>query len=240
MGPLFRMSAWLPPGLALGWLAVLATFVHGVGSLLTAWAATVSLVLLLVRQRRAVSASGPTETESDRIQAPDHASLPPADPTSSVDPKTAPTSPEMDKGIADGTAHSTSGAESAGASASCSPDMTAESNSGEEPVPSDSAPRSAPDTTASGTAGPARQPGIAEIAATLGLRVLTAAEVASVLRVDADVVTTAISDGELPGNQIGNHWRVDQGALARWLQGKYGVANPAGSPSRTEARTDLT
>jgi excisionase family DNA binding protein len=45
--------------------------------------------------------------------------------------------------------------------------------------------------------------------------------VASVLRVDADVIILAIGNGELPGNRIGNHWRVDQEALVRWLQGTY-------------------
>ena len=46
MDPWVRMSAWLPPGLALGWLAVLASFVHGVASLLIAWGASVFLVVL--------------------------------------------------------------------------------------------------------------------------------------------------------------------------------------------------
>ena len=78
-----------------------------------------------------------------------------------------------------------------------------------------------------------------EIAATLGLRVLTADEVAAVLRVDAKVVVAAISSGELPGNRVGTHWRVDQGALTRWLRGRYGTA--AGSPGSAppaELRTD--
>jgi excisionase family DNA binding protein len=53
------------------------------------------------------------------------------------------------------------------------------------------------------------------------LRVLTAAEVASVLRVDIDAIILAISSGELPGNRIGTKWRVDQEALIHWLQGAY-------------------
>jgi excisionase family DNA binding protein len=55
-----------------------------------------------------------------------------------------------------------------------------------------------------------------------GLQVLTVEEVASVLRVDTKSVITSISNGELPGKQIGSHWRVDLGALTRWLQGPYG------------------
>ena len=54
------------------------------------------------------------------------------------------------------------------------------------------------------------------------LRILTAEEVASVLRVDTGQVITSISSGELPGNRIGSHWRVDRSALVRWLQGTYG------------------
>jgi len=54
------------------------------------------------------------------------------------------------------------------------------------------------------------------------LRVLTAEEVASALRVDADLIITSIINGELPGNRIGSHWRVDQRALTRWLEGPYG------------------
>jgi excisionase family DNA binding protein len=53
------------------------------------------------------------------------------------------------------------------------------------------------------------------------LRVLTAEEVASVLRVDLTLVITSIANGELPGNRIGRHWRIDQGALMQWLQGSY-------------------
>ena len=75
---------------------------------------------------------------------------------------------------------------------------------------------------------------------TLGLRVLTATEVAAVLRVDTDVITTAISNGELPGNRVGDHWRVEQGALARWLQGAYGhVSNPRSPPPAAEPESDL-
>jgi excisionase family DNA binding protein len=73
------------------------------------------------------------------------------------------------------------------------------------------------------------------------LRVLTATEVASVLRVEEDVITTAIRDGELPGNRVGDYWRVDQSALARWLRGKYGeLSDAAGPPTPTEPETGPT
>ena len=43
-----RVSAWLPPGLALAWLATLVTLVRSVGIALAAWGATVSAILLAV------------------------------------------------------------------------------------------------------------------------------------------------------------------------------------------------
>ena len=55
--------------------------------------------------------------------------------------------------------------------------------------------------------------------------VLTAEEVASLLRVDLNGVITSISNGELPGNRIGRDWRIDQRALVQWLQGP-----PPGDP----------
>ena len=74
---------------------------------------------------------------------------------------------------------------------------------------------------------------------TLGMRVLTATEVAAVLRVDTDVIITAISNGELPGNRVGGHWRVERGALARWLQGAYGQVSGPRSPPPAEPESDL-
>jgi len=43
-----RVSAWLPPGLALGWLATLATLIHSVAVAVGDWAGTVSLAILLL------------------------------------------------------------------------------------------------------------------------------------------------------------------------------------------------
>ena len=229
MGPWLRISAWLPPGLALGWLALLATFVRGVGTLLTAWAATVSLVILVVLhvQRRPAALS-------------DSVSPTPAVPASSIAPQTAPTPSDMEERAA-GTPRLASAAENATAPASRNPDSTSGLGSGAGPAPRDSAPRSAPDSTASGAVGQTEQLATTEIAVMLGLRVLTAAEVASVLRVEANVIIKAISNGEFPGNRVGDHWRVDQAAVGRWLQGKYGgFVDRAGSQSSTEPRTDST
>lgn len=142
-GPLSRPSAWLAPGLALTWLATLATFVHGVVNLFLHWVATVFLALLVVFavrlvRRRSRPAVGPVP----------RATVP------------------------------------AGVEASPHPDITG------SPVSSE-------------------------------LQVLTADEVASILRVDKDAVIRSIGAGEFPGNRIGEDWRVDSGALVRWLQGAY-------------------
>ncbi|MGH3299887.1 MAG: hypothetical protein ACRDP7_49690, partial [Trebonia sp.] len=53
------------------------------------------------------------------------------------------------------------------------------------------------------------------------LRVVTAETVASVLGVEECLVISSIKDGQFPGNQIGNHWLIDEGAVVRWLRGSY-------------------
>jgi excisionase family DNA binding protein len=163
-----RISAWLPLGLALGWLATLATVVHSVGMAVAAWGATVSVVLLMAllvnRLRRSSTRNGPVSSKAP-------AGKEEAAQAGEASRETPPSPVRTDSGFGPGLR--------SGTSASANP--------------------------------PASE-----------LRVLTAEEVASVLRVDTDLVITSISNGEFPGNRIGNHWRVDQGALTRWLQGSYG------------------
>jgi excisionase family DNA binding protein len=192
MGLRPRISAWLPPGLALGWLAVLATFVHRTERLLAVWAATGFLVflvvLLMLQVRRYIGRASGTrpKTESD-LNRTAEGSAATAELTRATSHRTAPLPSETEE-------------ETAGRSAS------------------DTASQSAQLATAETPAAPE-------------LRILTAAEAASVLRVDTGVIIKAISDGEFPGNRIGGHWRVDQGALTRWLQGKYkDPVGPPGSP----------
>jgi excisionase family DNA binding protein len=180
-GPSRRISAWLPPGLALGWLAVLATFVHSAGRLLAIWATTgflgtlLVLLVLLVDRRTAGATGSRSETEPNSSAALD-------DPSADE-----PASPTVHQGVT---------------------------------TPSGPEQRIAASMVSS-TTGQAERHATAEISASLNLRVLTAEEVASVLRVGEDEIIKAIGDGKLPGNQIGSDWRVDQGALTRWLQGKY-------------------
>jgi excisionase family DNA binding protein len=182
MGTRPRISAWLPPGLALSWLAVLATFVHGGSRLLAVWAATALLtflfVLLTLQVRRHIGEASGTrpQTGSDLAAAPEGSSAT-AELALATSSQTAPLPSETEEGTAG--------------------------------------------KPASDTTGQTAQLATTETPAVPELRILTAAEVASMLRVDAGVITKAISDGELPGNRIGSHWRVDQGALTRWLQGKY-------------------
>jgi excisionase family DNA binding protein len=164
-----HISAWLGPGLALGWLATLVTLVHSVGIALTAWGATVSVVLLgvllVTRPQKAANRNGSADRKGPAVgplgAAPSAASA-----------KAAPPSAATGSGLGPGLISGTS--------------------------------------TASAASPPAAE-----------LRTLTVEEVASVLRVDTELVITSISRGEFPGNRIGIHWRVDHEALTRWLQGTY-------------------
>ena len=175
LSELLRLSAWLPPGLALVWLATLATLIHNVGVALAAWGATVSLVVVVVvlvvllTQRRH---DPPRET-------------PPNSTARQTDPA---------EEVPDNMAQPTTGMKGEPESTSRHPRLTGQP----EPQPSNT------DLFLS------------------ELRILTAEEVASVLRVDTRQVIRSISNGELPGNRLGRHWRVDRGALMRWLQGPYG------------------
>lgn len=204
MSPWLRMSAWLLPGLALGWLALLATFIHSVGSVLTTWAATVALAVLVARRRPARSAHGQSEKASDRTGTAD-----PAAHTSSL-PEASQAAPPPEREVAEGIDRSADTGQ---------PDPPAGTVVA-EPANAPDSPKSAPGPAVSAAIGQASE--LPHAGTASGLRILTAAEAASVLRVDVDLVITAIGNGELPGNQIGNHWRVDLGLLARWLQGEYG------------------
>jgi len=55
----------------------------------------------------------------------------------------------------------------------------------------------------------------------LNLNVLTAAEVAHALRLDEAAVATAMSSGELPGNQLGGNWRCRESSVLLWLDGAW-------------------
>lgn len=189
-----RASAWVPPGLALVWLATLATLIHNVGIMLADWAATVCLavlVMLVVQRGRAPARSDPQGTLPDQ----------------SVKSGTVATA--LDSSVAQ----------------RASPASVEDADKTEEPLNG---------ATGLGTAGdavgaPAVQPDptpvrVAEIISEL--RVLTADEVASVLRVDINLIVRSIENGELPGNKIEDYWRVDQAALKRWLQGTYRDLTP--------------
>lgn len=157
---LLRLSAWLPLGLALAWLATLVTLVHNVDVALAVWGATLFIVVLLtlvviVAQRRASRRKGTPHRAAKPTAATDEVAAP------------APTFPRL-------------------------------------------------------TVGPKSETPTSVAMVVPQLQVLTAEEVASVLRVDIGQVISSISKGELPGNRLGSHWRVDHGALVRWLQGPYG------------------
>lgn len=206
------VSAWLPPGLALGWLAVLSAFVHGGGMLLAAWAATTALglamvIAVLVLQRRATSSP---ERQTD------------AQPSPAASEKTEPVRPAGDaEQAATSPAHDADPSPPAGSSA-----RPMAQHGQLEPALKVSIPEA-------DASVPVAAPAATELAVALGMHVLTTDEVASVLRVDAREIARAISSGELPGNRIGGDWRVDLGALRRWLQGRYpapgAISGPAAS-----------
>jgi excisionase family DNA binding protein len=52
------------------------------------------------------------------------------------------------------------------------------------------------------------------------LEVLTLADAADLLQVDADVVEAMAADGGLPGRRLGDEWRFSRAALLRWLGGE--------------------
>jgi excisionase family DNA binding protein len=202
-----RVSAWLPPGLALAWLATLATFIHNTGVMLAAWGATVSLVLLVV-----ILARRPTPRRHDS--------------SSATTVEAGVTSPALRSSVSTGTAPMGAPGPPETSGVSHSPariDGEAEEAHGDAispPSPGGTAtrrPSTSTDPALPDKAYPPAQAGLV----TPELRVLTAEEVASLLRVDLDLVTRSITSGKLPGNQIGIHWRIDQGALMQWLQGSY-------------------
>lgn len=173
-----RTSAWLPPALALGWLAVVSSVVNSVFTALTTWAATVGLAIMFWRSgRRGLG--------------------PPAEP-----PAASASSTSADSSAQVSDAHPAPGA----------PAETTTGVSPGGPTPPEQA------AVAEVLEIPMVKPGAAAMS-----RVLTAAEVAEVLRVDVDTVVAAIDRGELPGNRIGEHWRVQRAALLRWLSGGYGL-----------------
>jgi excisionase family DNA binding protein len=242
MDPWPRMSAWLPPGLVLAWLAVLATFVHNVANLLIAWGATVSVAVLLTivlallyrvvssRSRSKVSGGTPEQqgplpsaADSPRLQPGLHTAL-----------------RSSDVGERPGSDMAESGgiAENAPTVGSGGPDSFPGPSSAAEVVSRDTAPTPVRGRPAPGTAESAGPLETTAIAVIPGLRVLTATEVAAVLRIDRDIIITAISNGELPGNRLAGHWRVDQGALIRWLQGAYRHVSHPGPPSPAEPGID--
>jgi excisionase family DNA binding protein len=192
----WRVSAWLPPGLALGWLAVLGTFVHG-PALLAAWSPTVCLAGALA-WRLSASTPGHARKADGGLDATDKpVSVPPPAPGDAQ-----PVAPPIEV-----------------SAAPSQPAAAARGGSGETQAGTSGSAVATDEPTRPSSGGSGR--GYAEAPATLGLRVHTAAEVASALRVDAKEVVTAISNGELPGNQLGDHWLVERQALIRWLQGKY-------------------
>jgi excisionase family DNA binding protein len=204
-----RVSAWVPPGLALALLATLATLIQSIGIMLAVWGATVSLVLAALVARRAYTSRG--------------RGLPGATTVNAVPAETVLTGPAPADTGSTGTRAPTADDQAAAASAPHTASGTAVSPGG----------TARPSVVTGQTAAATTYPLVASGLIMPELLVLTAEEVASVLRVDLDLVITSISNGELPGNRIGSHWRIDQRALVQWLQGAYGDTLLLGAQSLT-------
>lgn len=63
-----------------------------------------------------------------------------------------------------------------------------------------------------------------------GDEVMTAGETAALLKLDEPGVLAAAQGGELPGRQIGGHWRFSRGAILAWLAGDAQIERPPGEP----------
>jgi excisionase family DNA binding protein len=61
---------------------------------------------------------------------------------------------------------------------------------------------------------------------------MTLDEAADLLRVDTPAVIAAIRSGQMPGNQIGDHWRIRTEALLTWLDGPYVAPQKTATPRR--------
>jgi excisionase family DNA binding protein len=219
-----RVSAWLPPGLAIAWLAALATLIRNTGIMVAAWAATVSLVLLVVLvAQRGHASRGRGSAADGSANAPTREK--PSGGSVSTATGSAGTGPADTGSAGAGTAVAAGTRDAVGQPAARS---LQHARSGAAST-ADPAGTTRPSVVTGHAPAATTYPSVA--ASPIGpeflvpeFLVLTAEEVASVLRVDLNLVITSISTGALPGNQIGDHWRIDQRALTRWLQGRYGDA----------------
>ena len=224
-----RVSAWLPPGLALAWLALLATLIHSVASVLTAWAATVCMVILLrlywshrtLHRQQGETSSRPSSSAKPAEAAP----LLPVDAGAEAQSATARGPAGIGRSV-DARAEMT--APSSGRPVLVTP--TPEPEGSHPVVQAEPTVRQVTRPASSTTSAPSATMGSGRPDLAARFQILTAGEVASVLRVKKDLIVDAIKDGELPGNRIGPHWRVDQALLTRWLYGNYEQPGPPTGP----------
>ncbi len=69
---------------------------------------------------------------------------------------------------------------------------------------------------------------------TKDLKFLTAGEVASLLKLNQQVLVRKLLAGEIPAYKIGKDWRIEEGELKDWLRS---VSNRPSGPSETEEET---
>jgi excisionase family DNA binding protein len=68
-----------------------------------------------------------------------------------------------------------------------------------------------------------------------GDEVMTPGETAALLKLDEPAVLAAAQGGDLPGRQVGGHWRFSRSAVLDWLAG----ADQGRDPHRAQQRRVL-
>jgi len=61
-------------------------------------------------------------------------------------------------------------------------------------------------------------------------RILTTAQAADLLQVDADTVRKWLRRGRIPGRRIARDWRIPEDALLEWIQNAEARGNGADTP----------
>jgi hypothetical protein len=199
-----RLSAWLPLGLALAWLAIVSTQVHDTPSLVFTWFAGLGVAAIGRGLRTQRPALTPPEVVENAVAQPATATGPA---TGDVFKSNVLSPLASQEGKSPAPPHASP------VSPNSVPETPIEARVGWDPSAVQ------PGTQPPRALGEAGRSGVAPVP----IDVLTAQEVAELLGADRDDVVSAIVRGDLPGNGFGNQWWVLRPSLIRWLGGRYPV-----------------
>jgi len=73
-----------------------------------------------------------------------------------------------------------------------------------------------------------------------GDEVMTVGETAALLKLDEPAVLAAAQGGDLPGRQIGGHWRFSRSAILAWLAGDAQLESATREPGDAASRRSET